>query len=513
MANKTKTMSQIKQLFTLRGQGYMIKPISRVTGIARNTVKHYFHKADQLGLSQDAIALLNDVELETLLNVPQGDQRDNYQDFVSNAPRYVNELKEHKHLTRVVLWEEERKNGSTAYSYSQFCEHLKRYMDSKELTMVMEHIPGDKLFIDFAGDRLMLTDPDSGKLTPCELLLLTLGYSSFTVGVAVKSQKTEDLIDGVVKGLERLGRSPKALVPDNLKAAVIKPHRYDPKINERFLMMANHYGISVLPARPLKPRDKAKVESAVNAFYRQIYGRIRKQQFFSIHQLNTTLFELTDQFNERLMQEHGVSRKLLYERDEKHLMQPLPAAFCLTEQLQLTVQKNYHVQIRSLNQYYSVPYSLAGQKVKVLLTKELVSIYHNGQCVATHAIGGERKYITLKEHMSSSHLHYHQNQDITTLRNRAYGISEEVLTVVDYFLQRNDHPEQGFKSCQGILSLEHKCGAKALIWACKMAIETRCFTYRYITKVAQSPYSDQNTEPSQGPLPPHLNIRGAGYYQ
>jgi len=512
MAYQSTTMSQIKQLFTLQEQGYGFKPIARITGISRNTVKQYFNKASHLGLSSSEVVSMNDFELEALLDTPELKQKDNYRNFLDNAPRYVKELKQYKHLTRQVLWEEELRNGTTAYSYSQFCEHLKRYSESLDLTMVMEHLAGDKLFIDFAGDRLMLTDADSGKLTPCELLLLTLGYSSYTVAVAVKSQKTEDVIDGVVKGLNKLGVLPKALVPDNLKAAVITANRYDPKINERFLMMANHYGVSVLPARAGKPKDKAKVESAVNAFYRQVYGRIRKQQFYSLPELNTTLDGLTDQFNQRIMQGQGVSRKLLFERDEKPVMQPLGTSFCLTDQLSLTVQKNYHVQIRSLNQYYSVPYQLAGQKVKVLLTPELVSIYHNGQCVATHPITGDRKYTTVKEHMSSSHRHYLENQDVTTLRNRAFTIDEVVLEVVDQFLQRNDHPEQGFKSCQGILALERKHGAKALIWACKMAVEIRCFTYRYITRIAENPYSGQQPELHQPPLPMHSNIRGAGYY-
>jgi transposase len=342
-----------------------------------------------------------------------------------------------------------------------------------------------------------------------------MGYSSYTIAVAVASQKTEDVIAGVVKGLHLLGALPKAIVPDNLKAAVITADRYDPKINERFLMMANHYGLSVLPARAGKPRDKAKVESAVNAFYRQVYSRIRNLRFESLTELNTTLESLTDQFNERLMQGQGVSRKLLFDRDEIPHMAALPAPFTLLSQLSLTVQKNYHVQIRSLNQYYSVPYTLAGQKVKVLVSDQLVSIYHNGQCVATHPISAaDRKYTTVKEHMKSSHQYYMENQDVVQLRSKAAAIDQPVLDVIDRFLQRNDHPEQGLKSCQGILSLQRKYGAQALIWACKMAIETRCFTYRYIVKVAASPYAgEQLYPPQQGPLPTHSNIRGAGYYQ
>ena len=513
MAYLTKTMSQIKQLFMLYWQGYSKKSISRITGFSRNTVKDYLRKVEQLNLSSEQLLGLSNPELEGLLVSGSLLKRDAYQDFMHRAPLYVQQLKEHKHLTRLLLWEEEKQNGFTAYSYSQFCEHLKNYMATSELTMVIEHIAGDKLYIDFAGDKLMLTDPDSGKLTPCELLLLTLGYSNYTVLVAVASQRVEDLIGGVNRALAKLGVLPNAIVPDNLKSAITHANRYEPRINESFLMMANHYRITVLPARAAKPRDKAKVETAVNAVYRQVYGRIRNQRFGSLAELNTNLDELEGQFNDRLMQGYGVSRRLLFERDERPKMRPLGNAFMMVEQLSLTVQKNYHVQIRSLNQYYSVPHTLAGQKVKVLLSNELVAIYHQGRSVATHPVCSHRKYITVKEHMSSAHRHYLENNDVISLRQRASAIDPLVLEIIDRFLSRNDHPEQGFKSCQGILSLQRKYGNQALVWACKMAKQTNTFTYRYINRVASSPYSGPSAALEQGFLPLHSNIRGSKYYQ
>lgn len=500
-------------MFTLYWQGYSKKPVSRITGFSRNTVRQYIRKLEQLNLTSQQLQAMSDPELEALVQSGTLRQRNAYQDFLDKAPSYVAQLKTNRHLTRLLLWEEEKKCGATAYGYSQFCEHLKNYTASGIFRWSWSILPEIKLYIDFAGDKLMLTDPDSGKLPPCELLLLTLGYSNYTVFVALASQRIDDLIAGVVRGLEKLGALPNALVPDNLKSAVTKPNRYEPHLNESFLMMANHYGLTVLPARVAEPRDKSKVETAVNAVYKQVYGRIRNQRFGSLAELNATLDEFERQFNDRLMQGYGVSRRMLYERDEKPKMRPVGNAFKMVKQLSLTVQKNYHVQIRSLNQYYSVPHTLAGQKVKVLLSNELVTVYHQGRCVATHAVCLHRKYITVKDHMSSAHRHYLENNDVTSLRQRASAIDPLVLEVIDRFLSRNDHPEQDFKSCQGILSLQRKYGKEALVWACKMAKETNNFTYRYINRVISSPYSGPSVTLEQGFLPLHDNIRGAQYYQ
>jgi hypothetical protein len=223
------------------------------------------------------------------------------------------------------------------------------------------------MYMDFAGDKLHLTDCHSGKLTPCEVLVLTLGYSNFTRVVALPSQRLDDVVEGLVEAFHAMGGVARALVPDNFKSAITKADRYEPVLNVRFLDMANYYGFSVLPARPGKPKDKAKVEGSVNHVYHRIYGRIRNQSFSTIEQLNERLSLLCDEFNETQMKSYGASRRELLDRYERSQLLDLPIEkYRKVEEYKLKVQTNNHVHLSRRSQYYSVPHRLIGQQVSLV---------------------------------------------------------------------------------------------------------------------------------------------------
>ena len=509
MANQSIPMNEVKQILILYHQSVPIKQIARQLGMSKNTVKAYLKRFQESGVCTDDLVELSSPELQAKLVVPSLNEQQRYEAFLEQAPRYLNDLKSQRHLTKLLLWEEEFAAGRTGYRYSQFCHHLLQFERNKSGSMVINHVPGDKMFMDFAGDKLSYTDENSGKLTPCDLLILTLGYSNYTRVVAIPSQSIEDVVEGLVHCFNELDGVCKALVPDNFKAAVVKPNRYEPRINERFLDMANYYGFAVIPARVAKPKDKSKVETAVKNVYQQIYARIRNQSYGSLHSLNQALKEHCDAFNSRVMKDYSASRRELFEREEKMLLSPLPMErYELISQHSLKVQSNNHVFLRAQHKYFSVPYQFIGQQVTVLYSSKLVRIYHKGECIATHR-GPYPRYTTHTDHMGSTHREYLNSINPDILKQRGYAIDQSVGQVIEHILERPKHPEQNYKSCQGIFSLERKVSRSKFIEACQIALQANIIGYGYIQRICATPYSSLKPEivPS-GSLPIHENVRG-----
>ena len=512
MANTPKNMNLVKQILLLHKSEVPKKDIARQLGISKNTVKSYLVKASLCSESIEELVAMDTPVLLSKLLERSGDNRMRQEEFKERAAEYVAELKKHKHLTRYLLWQEEYQAGRTRYKYSQFCEHLRTFENNQSTSSVITHIPGEKMYMDFAGDKLHLTDCHSGKLTPCEVLVLTLGYSNFTRVVALPSQRLDDVVEGLVEAFHSMGGVARALVPDNFKSAITKADRYEPVLNARFLDMANYYGFTVLPTRPGKPKDKAKVEGSVNHVYHRIYGRIRNQSFSTIEQLNERLSLLCDEFNETQMKSYGASRRELLERYERSQLLELPIEkYRKVEEYKLKVQTNNHVHLSRRSQYYSVPHRLIGQQVTVLLSGKLLKVYHQGECVATHALGYGR-YQTQSDHMGSSHKAYLDAMNPELLKSRALSIAPDVHAIIERVLDRGRHPEQNYKTCQGILSLHRRYGAAKLIEGCRIAMQADIISLNYIKGICENPYSGAApVVVAQGALPLHENIRG-NYY-
>ena len=511
------SMNQVKQIFQLHRQGVGIKRIASTLCISKNTVKSYLRKNELMQLSDEELLAMGNPILEDHLKPISTQERINYQEFLERAEHYVQELSNRRktHITRMVLWDEDFKAGLIHLKYSRFCYHLQRYLKSKHPSMVMIHQPGDKMFIDFAGDKLHYIDRSSGSQVSVEVLLLTLGYSNYTLAIGVPSQAKEDLIEGLAKLISWLGGATAAIVPDNLKSAVTCADRYDPKINESFLDMANYYGMVVMPTRPVKPQDKAKVEVHVNVLYQQVYSRLRHMTFYSLEELNNALAEKVQQLNENVMQDYGVSRRVLFERDEQSHLKSIPSEpYALVRQAKVTVLQNGHVKVKSIGKYLSVPYRLIGQKVTVLISNGVARVYHQRQCVATHVVTKGGLYITNREHMASAHQEYLNNLSPETLKQKALCIGPEVESLITAVLKKGIYPEHAYKTCQGILALQFKCERARFRKCCEIALSNNYTSLRYMRHLVTSPHvTFSESDTIQGSLPVHHNIRGPENYQ
>jgi transposase len=514
MSGITITMSQLKQILRLLSQSYPLKAIQRQSGVSRNTIKGYIRTLEAKGLSIENAMMLEEHQLDHLLRSPTKYEAARYEAFLSRLDYFQDELRK-PHVTKQILWEEYKRDYPQGYQYSRFCHYLHLNDRSEHAVLSQEHMPGEKLFIDFSGDKISYTDVTTGEIISCEIFLATLGYSNYTAVVAVHSQKLEDVIYACTKVFEQIGGCTKAIVPDNLKAAVTKADKYEPRINDVFMDMANHYGMVVIPARPYKPRDKAKVEVSVRIIYQRVFAPLRKLIFHSLNELNVGLSEQVQLLNNRIMQQYGYSRQVMLDRDERSMLIPLPVhPYELKKQLSLTVQQNSHVYISSIKKYYSAPYHFIGQKVQVIITSSLLRIYARGNCIATHLTDTTAKYNYIAEHLPSSHQVILQHMNVPLLIERAAAIDDKVKQVIEIVLKRSRHPELAYKTCNGILSLANKTSKKILIESCEIALNFNVCNYTQITRIATGRYASR-TDPGtfdNTPLPIHENIRGTSNY-
>src|SRR5690606_27712831 len=310
MAGKPKPMSQIKQLIILNRQGKGTKTIARLLGMSKNTVKAYLFKLDKLlagtgtaGITAEKLLSLDEPEVYTLFHPGNPSYKDpRYDHFRANLQHYQRELKK-TGVTKALLWEEYRQSSPDGYSYSQFCFHLGQQQTARaKPSMVLEHRPAEKLFIDFAGKTIPYIDRDTGEVIECQLFVACLPYSDYAFAMAVPSQSTADFLYALSRCLEDIGGVPRLLVPDNLKAAVVKADRYEPDINQALEDFANHYGTAVLPARVRKPQDKALVENQVKILYSRVYAKLRNMRFFDLASLNQAIRLKVKSHNQTRMQ-------------------------------------------------------------------------------------------------------------------------------------------------------------------------------------------------------------------
>ncbi len=515
MAGKTKTMSKIKQLLRMYNQGEAIKSIAKNLEISKNTVKSYLFKLEQLNIDIDQLLLLDDPVLEKRFFAGNPAYKDERFDILKeNINYFITELKK-TGVTKHLLWEEYKELYPDGYGYTQFCHHLKQQLKALAPSMVLNHIAGEKLFIDFAGKHMSYVNPETGEIIECPIFVACLPYSDYAFAMALDSQKLEDFMYALRCCLEYIGGVPQVLVPDNLKTAVIKANRYEPDINRAMEDFCNHYDMAVIPARVAKPQDKALVEAQVKTIYTRIYAKLRKQTFFDIHSLNKAINQKLKLHNQTRMQKNPYCREEKFLADEKHLLKPLPTtAFEIKYYKNLKAAKNNHIQLTCDLHYYSVPYQWIGQQVKVIYTRSMVRIYAKGELIAVHArdyrIG---KYTTIKEHLCSHHQHY-LDRSPSYYINKAQGISTELAELIKLLFKRGNPPEQNYRSCDGLLSLARKTKPEVFNLACNYAIECKTYSYKFIINVIENhKHISSQQEEQLVNIPDHKNIRGKEYYQ
>ncbi len=365
---------------------------------------------------------------------------------------------------------------------------------------------------DYAGHTVPVFDPISGQSQAAQIFVAVLGASNYTFACASLTQRPPDWVDAQTRAMTFFGGVSKAIVCDNLKAAVTKPVWFDPTLTATFEAMAAHYDTTILPTRPRKPRDKVKVEGAVLIVERWILARLRNQKFFSIEALNVAIAELLEDLNNRPMRRLGRSRKDLYDAIERPALQPLPdTPFEYAEWKQAKVHPDYHIEV--LRNFYSVPYKLIGKQVEVRLTLRIVEVFHKHERVAVHRRRSDRNgHSTVKAHMPKAHQR-HGTTTPETLIKRAAKVGYHTAVLVERLMRDRPHPEQGYRSAMGVLSLQRRFGPDRLEAACERALHVDTISYKSVQSIlAKGLDKAPPSRAPAGPTPHHENIRGAGYY-
>lgn len=516
MAGKIKPMRQIKQLVQMHLNGEPRKKIARTLGISKTTVKSYLDKLKSIDCDVSLLLDLDEPVLEVKFHAGNPAYKDNnrYEYIKENIVYFEKELKR-PGVTRRLLWEEYKANNPNAYSYTQFCFHFNQQIVARNPSMALQHKAAEKLYVDFAGKKMSYIDPNTGELIKCPVFIACLPYSDYGFAIAIRSQGVEDFIYALRKCLEHLGGTTELLVPDNLKSAIIKANNYEPDINHVLEDFANHYGITVIPARVARPQDKALVEDQVKLFYSRVMAKLRNQQFFDLHSMNKAISEKMLQHNQTRMQQKPYCRQEKFLADEKPLLKPLPDdAFEVKYYKEYKVAKNNHIYLTQDKHYYSVPYQWTGQRAKVIYTRSMVKIYLKGQLVAVHPRDKRAgKYTTVKEHLCSHHQHY-LDRCPDYYREKAKQKSQNLYQVVDALFKGGRPPEQNYRSCDGLFSLYRKTAPEIFNRACDIAIECGCYSYKYLLGVIENlkKMPEQPTEENPKSLPDHDNIRGKDFY-
>jgi len=515
MANNRINMSKIRYILRLYAQGRSKNHISTHGGVSRNTLKTYIRFVEQSGMSLSELDQLTDKELDQLFTKPSKVVFNDKQKLLySLFPDFDKQLKR-KGMTRQILWEDYIKSYPDGYCRSQFNHHFRLFRSQVNPVMHIEHKAGDKLYVDFTGDKLSYVDSQTGEMFEVEIFVSILGASQLIYVEAVPSQSKEDLILATESALHYYGGVPAALVTDNLKSAVTKSSKYEPVLNVVFADFAHHYGFTILPTRAYKPRDKGIVESAVKIVYQRIYNKLRNQIFHSLEQLNAAIRNALEELNNGPLKGLEYSRRQQYEEIERQYMNALPLMKYEFKKLHYaTVAQNGHVLLSENKHYYSVPYQYIKKKVKLLYTAKTVEIYYNFERIALHnRVKNPGGYTTDKEHMASTHK-FVSEWTYERFMEWAHSIHEDVGLYIHKIFMSKAHPEQAFKSCMGVLSFAKTVGRERLTKACQRALAYQSYNYHNIERILKNGL-DQNEDPADQnlPMPDHENIRGQQYYK
>lgn len=511
-------MRKIRDVLRLHASGLSKRRIAVSLTIGRTAVGDYISRAARAGLGWPLPEGLSDEDLERKV-FPSASAVRATRRPSPDCPTLHRELKR-PGVTLALLWEEYRAVHRDGYGYSRFCEIYRAWSGKLNPTMRQTHVAGEKVFVDYAGTTAEVIDPHTGEVRSAQIFVATLGASNYTYAEATWSQALPDWIGSHSRAFAFFGGVPSQVVPDNLKSGVVKACLFDPEINRTYADMAAHYGVAIVPARPRKPKDKAKVEVAVQVVERWVLARLRNRRFFSLAELNQAIRALLDDLNVRRTKHLGASRRQLFEELDQPALKPLRSeAYEYAEWKQRRAGLDYHVEVAK--HYYSLPHALAKQKLWVRLTERAVEIFHKGKRVAVHMRGsGNRRHTTTAEHMPSSHRRY-ANWTPERIRRDAATNGPNSAALIDVILRGKPHPEQGFRSCIGILRLAKTHGPERLEAACERALEIGAHSYSSVASILKNNLDRRTTakstkgataQNSDDPAIDHTNIRGPHYF-
>ena len=515
MANQNIDMSKLRQIIKHFCHKQGTRTIRDLTGVSRNTVKKYIAQYQSLKTPWDELSKLSDKELEALFLeepiIPDPPERE--LELYAFFPYAEKRLKQ-PGMTLQLLWHEYSSCHIDGYQSTGFYKHFRLWKKRSHPSMHMIHKAGERMFVDYAGKTLEVIDTSTGEVKSVEVFVAILGASQLTYVEAVESQDMEDFIKCCENALHFYGGVPKAIVPDNLKSAVTKTSRYEPHLNDNFEAFAEHYGMAVLPARVYKPKDKSLVEGAVKITYNRIYTNLHGKEFTSIIGLNEAILGHLENHNLTSFHGRNYSRMEQFNEMEKQALQSLhPMRFEMRQTAIVTVMKNGHVCLHCDKHYYSVPFDKIGKKVKLFYSKSKLEIYYKYELIASHErIKSPHNYTTDSAHMATYNLHI-ADWNPERFLIEAGKIHSDVELYIKQVLIKKPHPEQAYKSCQGILSFAKRVGHDRLIRACQRAHQYGIYHYRIIETILQRNLDQYEIEDEPVPMPKHDNIRGEEYYK
>jgi len=513
MSQERLTVRKIREILRLKWElGLSNRTIARSCRTSHSTVGEYVKRAEMAGLQWPLPEELNEDRLYELL-FPRAEKKGKHTIPLPNWNEVHSELRK-KSVTLRLLWVEYLEDNLAGYSYSQFCELYRQWAKNLNPTMRQNHKAGEKIFVDYTGQTVPIVDPETGEICQAEIFVAVLGASSYIYAEAQWSQNLSNWINGHVRTFAYIEGVPEIVVPDNLKAGVTHPCRYEPDVNLTYQEMAEHYGVAVVPARVRHPQDKAKAESGVLNVERWILARLRKQKFFSLAELNKAIRSLLEKLNNKKMEHLGKSRRELFETVDRLALRPLPVrAYEYAVWKKARVNIDYHVEFDK--HYYSVPHTLVRQQVYIRATERMVEIFYKNRQVAVHPRSkAQGRHSTLKEHMPASHRFYSEWSPERFV-HWAEKNGTDTARLIQVVLQSRTHPEQAFRACLGILSFSKKHGQERLEAACKYALAHEIHTYRGVKNILENQLDKIGPDedaPQPAALSPHPNIRGKDYY-
>ncbi len=533
MPNKCLSMRKIREILRLKwDQGRSNRQIGKVCGISHNSVANYLARFHRAGLSWPLAEDLTDAELERKLFPPPPPRRLAKRRGVPDWAQVHRDLKRpakdggpggdgmperdaprRKGMTLYLLWEEYKEQSPYGYEYSWFCHHYRKWLGKQDLVMRQEHRGGEKLFVDYSGMTVPVIDRATGELHQAQVFVAVLGASGYTYAEATWSQGLEDWITSHRNCFSWMEGCPEIVVPDNLRSAVSKAHRYEPDINPTYQDMATHYGVTVLPARVRRPRDKAAVELGVLLVQRWILAVLRKRRFFSLAEVNREIRRLLETLNNKPFRKLPGCRREVFEEIDRPALGPLPEKpYEFSEWKPVRVHVDYHVEFD--RHYYSVPHELVGLRLHVRATRNTVECLHRGERVASHLRSRRPgRFTTVPAHMPEKH---RQMGEWSPERLVAWAarVGPAARAAVEWQLANRKHPQQAYRTCLGILNLSKSYGDGRLDAACLRALELNSISYKSVHSILQNGLDQKAPEPVQESILPddHSNIRGPSYY-
>lgn len=511
-------MRKIKEILRLKYEsGLSRRAIASALNIAYGTVANYLVRAETAKLTWPLPEDMDERVLSRLLfpnQAPGGPRRFTDPDYF-----LIHQELKQKGVTKYLLWQEYRQcHPEDGYSYAQFCHRYRVWSEQQKRSMRQTHRAGEKTFVDYCGPRVPIVNPDTGECWNAEIFVAVLGASNYTFALATRSQKQQDWIEAHVEAFKYFGGVSEIVVPDNLKSAVKKTHRYTPELNPAYQQMASYYQTAIIPARPYKPKDKAKAEVAVQIVERWILARLRHQTFFTLASLNQTIRTLLVELNQKPFKKLPGNRQSLFEKLDKPALKPLPSQPYSYVDIKLArVHIDYHIEYDK--HYYSVPHHLVKQQVEVHASTRMVNIYVHGKQVASHARSlRPGSHTTCTEHMPHAHRSMHEWTP-TRFLNWAADIGSATEQVVTHLLHQKRHQEQNYRSVLALLSLAKKYDRHRLNQSCERALLINSPTRSSVVsilkngldKIVITPHESNEVQDDLF-LENHENIRGKDYY-